>query len=1052
MSKTQKKHLRVSALLAGIVLCVGILMFFAQTASADKTANQSFTGSDPYNLNEYAREGSTVSLTKSLSTTDIDVCSQPDITCQNLVSGSPQIDFTCHGSGASLNGYWGAPAYSGVCWTSLDVCYFVGTINEYCEDYTTGNRNLISEPLNAPTISSSSLCSSPKKGVCDIESSGGFYYNQNSGGGDNISDAMFSIDPNTSLFVEFSALGGANATSYISRNGTGPTNRMMIPSSTSDFTRFLNNPPSSVTTEKACQTLRVEDYCTADLSAPAATINGVCGDIHTQTITYRPTADTGAGGPPTTELCSAGDDKTVNLVSNQYVWTCEGMGTPKGSDASCYADPTHGTCGSKHNQNYYTAPSNPNLCATGTATAVSTTATGWDWTCNSIPAGDGTTENCIANRNVDGVCGSANGVGAYSAPSSGLCSAGNPSAVTGTGPFNWTCVGLFDGTTANCSAPLRVDGVCRTYSGYSTTQPATNNATGCSAGTYADNTSNTASQWRWNCNGLNGGVNVPCTSARGTDGLCGTADGGSFDSAPSGGSLCNSGTATAVSGTGPWTWSCNGTGASPVNDNCSAALNCQVSPTGTKQNGTCGHAHGTTVASAGAITGSQRCLTGSGTAVSGSGPYTWTCNGINGGNPQSCSASALAGDPGTCGSAHGTTVSTAPSGSSLCNSGTATSVSGSGPWTWSCNGTGSQAGNNASCSANKVTTVNGLCGPADGGTYASTSAVNTAGRCNSGNPTTVSESGGLFNWTCNGMGSPVGSPDTCQATKATTINGACKPISGYYASEPATNSSNACNAGTFVDLSDTGTQWQWRCNGAGTPAGTNSPTCTANRATTINGACKPISGYYASEPATNSSNACNAGTFVDLSDTGTQWQWRCNGAGTPAGTNSPTCTANRATTVNGACKPYSGTHSSQPATNNSTGCNAGSYVNLSDTGTQWQWRCNGTGTPTGSNSPICVADKAPTGYWGGHPTTPFSIQYGTSPDIMMSQFDFDCGAIEPSACQGCTSFPAVICTPGAACDPSVDTGICLINQRSCSSPSIDATVWDRYRCTSTPGP
>ncbi|MAF67972.1 MAG: hypothetical protein CMH25_01320, partial [Micavibrio sp.] len=789
-------------------------MFFVQTASASKTANKSYTASDSINVNEYSREGSTVTLTKTLSVSDINVCSQSDITCQNLVSGSPRINFTCHGSGgSSINGYWGQPAYSGVCWSSLDVCYFVGTINEYCEDYTTANRNVISEPLNRPTITSTSLCSSPKKGVCDIESSGGFYYNQNSGGADNISDDMFSIAPNTSLFIEYPSLSGANATSYIARDGSGPSNRMMIPSSTSDFTRFLNNPPSSVTTEKACQTLRVEDYCTADLSAPAATINGVCGDIHTQTITYRPTADTGAGGPPTTELCSAGDDKTVNLVSNQYVWTCEGMGTPKGSDASCYADPTHGTCGSKHNQNYYTAPSNPNLCATGTATAVSTTATGWDWTCNSIPAGDGTTENCIANRNVDGVCGSANGVGAYSAPSSGLCSAGNPSAVTGTGPFNWTCVGLFDGTTANCSAPLRVDGVCRTYSGYSTTQPATNNATGCSAGTYADNTSNTASQWRWNCNGLNGGVNVPCTSARGTDGLCGTADGGSFDSAPSGGSLCNSGTATAVSGTGPWTWSCNGTGASPVNDNCSAALNCQVSPTGTKQNGTCGHAHGTTVASAGAITGSQRCLTGSGTAVSGSGPYTWTCNGINGGNPQSCSASALAGDPGTCGSAHGTTVSTAPSGSSLCNSGTATSVSGSGPWTWSCNGTGSQAGNNASCSANKVTTVNGLCGPADGGTYASTSAVNTAGRCNSGNPTTVSESGGLFNWTCNGMGSPVGSPDTCQATKATTINGACKPISGYYASEPATNSSNACNAGTFVDLSDTGTQWQWRCNG-----------------------------------------------------------------------------------------------------------------------------------------------------------------------------------------------------------------------------------------------
>ena len=62
----------------------------------------------------------------------------------------------------------------------------------------------------------------------------------------------------------------------------------------------------------------------------------------------------------------------------------------------------------------------------------------------------------------------------------------------------------------------------------------------------------------------------------------------------------------------------------------------------------------------------------------------------------------------------------------------------------------------------------------------------------------------------------------------------------------------------------------------------------------------------------------------------------------------------------------------------------------------------------------------------------------------------DCGAIDPSACQGCTSFPAVTCTPGAACDPAVDTRPCLINQRSCSSGSIDATVWDRYQCTTGP--
>jgi hypothetical protein len=46
---------------------------------------------------------------------------------------------------------------------------------------------------------------------------------------------------------------------------------------------------------------------------------------------------------------------------------------------------------------------------------------------------------------------------------------------------------------------------------------------------------------------------------------------------------------------------------------------------------------------------------------------------------------------------NGGTYSTAPTGT-LCSSGTATAVSGSGPWTWSCNST--DGGTNASCSAN----------------------------------------------------------------------------------------------------------------------------------------------------------------------------------------------------------------------------------------------------------------------------------------------------------------------------------------------------------------
>jgi hypothetical protein len=57
-------------------------------------------------------------------------------------------------------------------------------------------------------------------------------------------------------------------------------------------------------------------------------------------------------------------------------------------------------------------------------------------------------------RHVNGVCGAANAVPVASAPISGLCQAGTPSAVSGTGPWTWSCAGANGGSTAQCLAPL----------------------------------------------------------------------------------------------------------------------------------------------------------------------------------------------------------------------------------------------------------------------------------------------------------------------------------------------------------------------------------------------------------------------------------------------------------------------------------------------------------------------------------------------------------------------------------------------------------------------
>lgn len=57
---------------------------------------------------------------------------------------------------------------------------------------------------------------------------------------------------------------------------------------------------------------------------------------------------------------------------------------------------------------------------------------------------------------INGVCGPANGVPTISAPTTGLCSAGTSSPVTGTGPWAWLCNGSNGGINASCAAPVQV--------------------------------------------------------------------------------------------------------------------------------------------------------------------------------------------------------------------------------------------------------------------------------------------------------------------------------------------------------------------------------------------------------------------------------------------------------------------------------------------------------------------------------------------------------------------------------------------------------------------
>jgi parallel beta-helix repeat protein len=179
----------------------------------------------------------------------------------------------------------------------------------------------------------------------------------------------------------------------------------------------------------------------------------------------------------------------------------------------------------------------------------------WTWQTGQaiyFTVGAGTTER------VTGACGASNGADLTSAPTSGLCSSGTASAVSGSGPWSWSCTGSNGGATASCSAPLAaqpVNGACGGANGAGLTSTPTANL--CSTGTASAVSG--AGPWSWSCAGSGGGSTALCAASLAVDGACGTANGVAVGGAPSSG-LCHTGTASAVTGSGPWTWSCAGSG------------------------------------------------------------------------------------------------------------------------------------------------------------------------------------------------------------------------------------------------------------------------------------------------------------------------------------------------------------------------------------------------------------------------------------------------------------------------------------------------------------
>ncbi|MDP2104335.1 MAG: InlB B-repeat-containing protein, partial [Candidatus Gracilibacteria bacterium] len=177
----------------------------------------------------------------------------------------------------------------------------------------------------------------------------------------------------------FSATGGINS---------------LIPDTTA-WTTVTPNPDGTITIS-GDDTLVPGTTASAPPITPT-TIDGECGTAN-KTYSY---TDTTYG---TDTFCTAGISNptipTFPTEGSPVTWTCEGGGTPTGTQASCTATktatPINGTCGTANTLPTTTEPLQTDLCTTGNDTPVTTNIGDYTWSCGGINLG--TTANCSAPR------------------------------------------------------------------------------------------------------------------------------------------------------------------------------------------------------------------------------------------------------------------------------------------------------------------------------------------------------------------------------------------------------------------------------------------------------------------------------------------------------------------------------------------------------------------------------------------------------------------------------------------------------------------------------
>lgn len=283
-------------------------------------------------------------------------------------------------------------------------------------------------------------------------------------------------------------------------------------------------------------------------------INGSCGIPQSSDDDYV--------NPPSANLCASGTPTAVSDDGNDHWdWSC--LGINGGSKADCTTDIVN--CGSANGKPSLNPPTNK-LCNEGTPSAVTGSGDQWIWTCTDKI---GEAASCSADNQDNGACGTAQGMPYELAPTTAaeLCDSGTPSAVSDSGNrWTWQCLGTFGGNNVNCWADDVDNGAC----GAAINTPYEYRPTTdlCSTGTASSVTESPAT-WDWTCSGTNGGTSVNCSTPHITNGDCGSANGGTYETEPAVG-LCAAGVATAVIANGQfWNWTCTGV-AGGIGEDCAA--------------------------------------------------------------------------------------------------------------------------------------------------------------------------------------------------------------------------------------------------------------------------------------------------------------------------------------------------------------------------------------------------------------------------------------------------------------------------------------------------